>query len=322
MSGVLFPQTPRTTNRKHAARVALANRLLGKNAAPDAVSWHKCWDRPPEHLPVEGKSTFGGFVVNTRIQQKDQLAPHNEDALGHRGRLSSLKWEGVVGRGLPIAVVSSIRDVHNQIPGLQDAVIGKCALAVLSMSHCHHAAEISHIPGPPDQGKTLAFGAYTRDLRFANIPGQADTVNPQLGAISTCASSATGGVFSNTRRGFWGYWHRQGDSPGSRLGIYCKFPGAVVECPLDGPTFNLQECTGPGGVDDAVAPDGVHGSQVKKTFRAGRVTIIVFKVSHIVIRLLVAYIGSRLLPFFSPVRNTSRLCCCNSAPFDGGGGLQ
>lgn len=264
MSGVLFPQTPRATNRKNAAGVALANRLLGKKATADAFSGHKCWHRPPEQLPVEGKSTFGGFVVNARIQQKDQLPPQNEDSPGHHSRLSSLKWEGVVGRGLPIAVVSSTRNVHTQIPGLQDAAIGTCALAVVSTSHCNHAAEISHIPSPSEQGKTLAFRAYTRDLRFTNIPGQGSTVSPQLCAIPDCMSSGTGAVFSNTRRVFWGYWHRRGDSPGSRLGIYCKFPGAVVECPLDGPTFNLQECTGRGGVDDAVAPDGVHGAQVTK----------------------------------------------------------
>lgn len=268
MSGVLFPHTSPTTSRKHAVRSALAGRLLGKTTSTGgAGSGHKYWAKTSPSLPVQGRSTFGGFVVNNSEKRPpEQYEPYNEDWDGRTP--STPSWEAV-GRGLRIPVVSSTREVHSQIPGMQDAVIGKCALAVVSTSHCNHTAEGNRAPPAPSHvdGGVLAIRAPPRTLRFANFLEEANNhlADPYgRSAMSRYEGGGgiTNGILSNSKKSFWGYGYRHGSQIESRLGIYCKFPGAVVECPLNGPTFDLSECVGLADVDNAVAPDGVHGAQV------------------------------------------------------------
>lgn len=268
MSGVLFPNTSPTTSRKHAVRSALAGRLLRKTTSTGgAGSGHKYWAGSSPSLPVQGRSTFGGFVVNTSEKRPpEQYEPYSEDWDGQTP--STPSWEAV-SRGLRIPVVSPAREVQSQIPGMQDAAIGKCALAVVSTSHCDHTADGNRAPptSSPVDGGVLALRVPPRALRFPNFLEEADIhlVDPHhRSATSRCESGGgiNSGTLSNSKKSFWGYGYRHGNQMESRLGMYCKFPGAVVECPLNGPMFELAECAGLADVDNVVAPDGVHGAQV------------------------------------------------------------
>lgn len=184
-------------------------------------------------------------------EQRQQQQPQQQQAVADdHGGCHSPRRTSFEGR-LPVVVVSCLNDALNQIPVLRSAPLGTCTVAVIAAtSHGQPADDKSQNPTPGIKQPPLVLQPPTGVLDAAK-----ESVNN--GTILCEQIDGIRNTRGTVRWGVWGChypWRgsvARSERCGARLGILCKFPGAVIECPLTGRAFELKEIN----IDDAPGED-------------------------------------------------------------------
>lgn len=170
------------------------------------------------------KTTAGGkyLAANEERYPNEEI---NDDSDDDNRYVSVTSSSRSLSGGLPVVVVSAVSDAH-QIAQLRDAAVGTWILVVARGQ-----------TSPAFRNKSGGGGRATNTILTAYEKGGAQDETHFLSA-STALGTGWMGVLWGSR-----WWQQRSSSRSTRLGLYCKFPGAIVECPLDGSAFRLVENT-------------------------------------------------------------------------------